>query len=381
MARAPQINYFDKRGGYYTQVNGKQKRLATGPKDGPDGPTFKAAAAEFARVIGGIDPTTRKPKSEVGLVLAEYLQWVEAHRSPGTASLTRQHVVAFCNVYGERYVESLTHADFTNFSSAQRGRKRPGRSKPTGWAPNTTAGFLGTLKAAFRWALKPGVGLIRRNPLEGYESPRRTRRGKEALITPEQHVQLLGLVRKPMKRVLVALENSGCRPGELVGATAAAWDDANGALVYHPDETRGEDDFRHKNAGKQKGRAILFTGEALTMMRELVRLHPTGPLFRSRTGGRLQVKMMCQCVENLRDRVGNPRLTPYSYRHTFATNWVLAGKPIEVLATLLGNSVAVIEQYYAHPLAELSKLRAHLEGTTQARDTSSNQAGAFRVVG
>ncbi|MNW17986.1 hypothetical protein D3C71_2173630 [compost metagenome] len=39
---------------------------------------------------------------------------------------------------------------------------------------------------------------------------------------------------------------------------------------------------------------------------------------------------------------------PYSYRHTFATRWLLAGGSIKVLADLLGNSVRMIERHYGH---------------------------------
>ena len=49
--RMPQIRYFKSRKAFYCQSQGHQYPLAKGPDDRPDGPTFKAAIAEFGRVI------------------------------------------------------------------------------------------------------------------------------------------------------------------------------------------------------------------------------------------------------------------------------------------------------------------------------------------
>jgi hypothetical protein len=56
-----------------------------------------------------------------------------------------------------------------------------------------------------------------------------------------------------------------------------------------------------------------------------------------------------------------PKLTAYSYRHTFATNWLLAGKFIELLAEIMGNSPPTIRKHYAHLCSDKGAIRKQLE--------------------
>ena len=51
MPATPQINYFESRQGYCTQYKKRQRLLAKGPKDEPDGPTYRAAVKKFSEVI------------------------------------------------------------------------------------------------------------------------------------------------------------------------------------------------------------------------------------------------------------------------------------------------------------------------------------------
>ena len=48
MPRTPSIRYFDSRKAYDTQYQGRQWLLAAGPKDEPDGPTYRKAVEQLA---------------------------------------------------------------------------------------------------------------------------------------------------------------------------------------------------------------------------------------------------------------------------------------------------------------------------------------------
>lgn len=50
-ASHPQINYFERRQGYYKQFHKRQRLLAKGPKDEPNGPTSQAAVTKFAEIM------------------------------------------------------------------------------------------------------------------------------------------------------------------------------------------------------------------------------------------------------------------------------------------------------------------------------------------
>ena len=67
-----------------------------------------------------------------------------------------------------------------------------------------------------------------------------------------------------------------------------------------------------------------------------------------------------------------PRLTPYSYRHTFATAWLEQGRSVDILAELLGNSPAVIRKHYSHLLGDAENLRRQLgiQGRFGGRNTT-----------
>jgi hypothetical protein len=51
MATTPQVRYFESRHGYDTQYQKRQRLLAKGPKDEPDGFTYQAAVKRFAEIV------------------------------------------------------------------------------------------------------------------------------------------------------------------------------------------------------------------------------------------------------------------------------------------------------------------------------------------
>jgi site-specific recombinase XerD len=54
------------------------------------------------------------------------------------------------------------------------------------------------------------------------------------------------------------------------------------------------------------------------------------------------------------------KLLPYSWRHTFATRWLLAGGSIKILADLMGNSVAISDKQYGHLEVDKKVMRQRL---------------------
>ena len=74
----------------------------------------------------------------------------------------------------------------------------------------------------------------------------------------------------------------------------------------------------------------------------------------------------------LRKRPQPPNLTAYSYRHQFATDILKAGRDIDTLAELMGNSPAVIRQHYSHLLADKQALREKLERFRARSDSDSD---------
>jgi integrase len=121
-------------------------------------------------------------------------------------------------------------------------------------------------------------------------------------------------------------------------------------------------------------------------VKSLAKKHPKGPLLLTGKGRRLHkhlgrsgwtLSTLTQRFRDIRDTLGMPKLTPYSYRHTFATAWLEQGRSVDILAELLGNSPAVIRKHYSHLLGDAGNLRRQLEAfkTASAAGTGRPMAG------
>jgi integrase len=358
MARKPQVRYFRSRNAYYCQYNGRQHKLATGPDDSPGGPTYLAALQAFRQVMAMGRVEEAGDRNTVRVVLETYMRHAQGTLKGSTLQRRLYLLKPFVDEYGETAVGDLTHFQMYRFAAKQRQPRRV-KKRDYSWDDSTLASFYEAVGAAFNWAVRSR--LIPDNPLKGVDSPRARSRSRDCLVSPGQHRAVLAECKAPaMRDFITALENTGARPGELVNAKAGDWDDGLGALVYYGDDRRRRDEFRHK-AARHKDRVIYFSGGALAMVRRLVAERPKGALFPSSRGTAYGHKSVQRCFEALRLRVGLPKLTAYSYRHTFATNWLLAGKSIDVLAELLGNTPATIRKHYAHLCSDRQAVRRHLE--------------------
>jgi integrase len=365
MPRQPSVRYFDSRKAYYCQYQGKQHLLASGLKDEPGGPTYLAALTAFAQLMKSGQIEKAKDDNEIQAILEKYMQHAQTRLRPSTFRRRFFSLRPFQQALGSLPVSALTHFKIEDFIAAQR-RPRYHGNRERKWGDGAIVNFLSAANAAFNWARKRK--LITTNPLEGFEGPKIRSRSRDCLVSPEDHQRILKMCRtSAFRRLVIALENTGARPGELVAAKTTDWDDAAGAIVYFGDDTRRTEEFRHKNA-KHKDRVINFTGEALEMVRELVKSRPAGSvLFPTSRGKPYAKNSVANNFDFLRKRLGMTALTAYSYRHTFATNWLLDGKPVEILAELLGNSPQVIYKHYSHLCRNQKAIRAQLEAFKQGQ--------------
>ena len=358
MSRKPSVRYYDSRKGYYTQIDGKQHRLADGPDDSPTGPTYLKAIEAYKQLLTLGAISTSKDANTVRAVMETYIARNKDRLSEKTFSRRMYSLTPFCDALGDVRICDLTHTMIEDFLAKMRQPRKIGKQTYK-WGQGAVATFFLAVNAGFNFAVKRR--LITINPLDGLTAPTVRSKSRDCVISPEQHQGILKASKaESFRRVIIALENTGARPGEICAATAQAWNDEDGCLIYYADTTRQEGEHRHKTAN-QKDRIIFFTGDALTMMRQLVSEHPVGSLFRTKDGTAYSAKVICSCFRALRKRSGLPKLTAYSYRHTRATRWILAGRNIDVLAELLGNTPAVIRKHYAHLMADRRAIRRQLE--------------------
>ncbi len=364
----PSVRYWASRNGYCVKVGGVQHLLASGPDDAPTGPTFLAALDQFKRVLEKDNLDKAGAGNTVRAVLDEYLQRCEGTDAPGTFRNKLTALRLFSERWGEMRVADVKPYHAESIISEKRKERvvtrRTGKARQTvRWTDGSVGMFVKSLKAAFNWAVE--AELIPANPLRRVKCPANRTRARERVLTQAEHETVLRSLRlsssAPLRRLILALENTGARPGEIYNARVGDFDREKGALVYYGDDKRREDEFRHKSAGK-KDRVIFFTGGALDMMMTLTENRPADELvFPNSKGKPYTLKTIVTCFCAIRARTKIKGLCAYSYRHKFATEWLKKGLDIDTLAELMGNTPGTIRKHYSHLCYEHEHLREKLE--------------------
>jgi integrase len=355
MARTPSPRYFDSRKAYYVQFRGRQHCLATGPKDEPHGPTYLAAVQRFAEIMHCAQADQAEDRNLVITILDRYAVHLKNKGRNGSYDIFKDRISTAIPEFGHIPVKDLKAMHVTAWlDKMQQGRNvklgRQGRQyeRFCKWGPTSRRMAAQALLTALNWARKQGM--ITRNPLEkeALELDKVVGRSKDYVVKPAEHEALVTSAKSYFADVLVLLHGTGCRPGEVYNATAKNYDPDLRALVYKARPAEGM--YVHKTARKTGKDRVIFLAEPLAeMVEKLACKHPTGPLFRNRDGGAWNDQAVYEMLRRLRKRLGlTGKMVPYSYRHSYATRWLLSGRSIKVLADLLGNSVAILEKHYAH---------------------------------
>jgi integrase len=340
MPRTPQVRYFASRRAYYTQHRGRQVLLASGPKDGPEGPTYLAALQAFASLMtrrGDVQCDDSRPLS--GL-LGDYL----AHLKEKGAG----HKRALC--YLQSAMEQLGHLQVKGLTTRHVGEWLTSRKT---WGDTTIKKAADRLCASLNWAVDRGE--ISKNPVALRKlrlAPERSR-GRECVLSAGEMSTLEQRANPRLGELLAFLRQTGCRPGEAYHLEAKHVCSAQHLIRYRHDAPPGE--FRHKNARKTRKDRVIYLGpQTAALVALLTARHPTsgGLLFRNTIGRRWTNGSVSVALK----RLGTHAIA-YSYRHTFATRWLLNGGSIKVLADLIGTSIAMIERHYGHLDADPERMR------------------------
>lgn len=360
MGRKSNVNYWESRGGFFCWHQGKQVLLASGPNDGPDGPTYKEAFYKFIELTHGRPP---------GMTLADgvqrYLEWLKNHRAPGTCKIKQDRLAAVCARLGSVNLGELTLQHVETWWADEPDRR--------GWTDTTTQMTLKSLQSFMNWSVKRGM--LPRNPLQSLEMPTGGSRGLECVLTPDQEEAAVNCCKGAARDLLITLRDTGARPGEIIHAQAKDYDRDLRALVYQAIPSAGR--HKHKTARTGKPRVIYLVGDALATVDRLANERPNGPLFLSRTRKRrgpergMHGEWTRSCVRHLvvtiRRKIGMKGFVLYSFRHSFAVRWLRAEKPVMSLAEVLGTSVQMIQHHYGHLADQRDYLRRLVEEMHAAR--------------
>lgn len=374
--RKPGVNWYGSRNGYFGTLNGDLHRLGDGPDDRPSGPNYRRARDEWDRLVDLSVAGTQGQFTKLRTVLVLFLDHTKAHGARSTYATYKTHLGGILEEYGSFDMNMLRlHEIEAWIDRRMQGTSKAGQRKP--WNASTAANAVTTLLAALNWAVRKKV--ISFNPLKGIERHQRRSRGREAYLTAEERKRIRDAAPADLLPLLVILEATGARPSEIAAATASAVDTVSGTITYHNAETRREGEHSHKTSKKGKTRTIFLSGEALSLVLHAAKDRPAGALFRTKKGAQWTVHNMAKRAKALGAKVGIPGFTLYSYRHTLATDFLVAGGNIDLLAALMGNTPNVIRRHYAHAMVKTKELRAAMESFLAARDSQSSATSSVRL--
>jgi integrase len=212
----------------------------------------------------------------------------------------------------------------------------------------------GCLKYAHR------LGLVTQNWAELVESPRPEKREMKVWSESQVSAFLASVPDQPIWRVAFA---TGMRRGELIGLRWEDFDSATGALmvrrqIYEP----AGGGWRFQEPKTERGRRVIRIGpgivealryqyyETLPLERAISgdRWEENDLIFPSANGGPIRGYTLSKRFKDLVLESGLPEIRLHDIRHTAASIMLLHGEPAVRVAAILGQSVAVLLDTYAH---------------------------------
>jgi integrase/recombinase XerC len=215
-----------------------------------------------------------------------------------------------------------------------------------GYARSTVARRLAAVRSWMRFLCRQGV--LQRNPADGLRGPRREKRLPHFLAAAD----VTTLVAAPAPTVLGSrdramletLYSAGLRVSELVGLDLDDLDQDGGIVTVRG---KGKKE-RLALLGKQAKAAVR---DWLTERNSVETLagEPATALFLNRFGRRLTVRSVARMLTKYLAQTGlDPRTSPHTLRHTFATHLLDNGADIRSVQEMLGHRSLGTTQVYTH---------------------------------
>jgi integrase len=343
MPRKAGIWFRKQDGFYYTTYHGEQKKLAR-DKDEAERAFHALLAQTPEKEEGGkVLPSFRK--------LADlFLDHAEKTKEKSTYELQRLYLQSFCDHIKKKRAFDLKVADVTAWllkhtaghATPKKKQEPPKKGKkrfidPDGvWGHNTQVTCRAIVRACLNWAVDQGY--LTHNPLGRLKAGSYHRR--ERILSQEERAKIKVCVRdQAFSDFIFFLEQTGARPfSEAAKVSADMIDFAEGTITFR----------KHKNARKGKTRTIYMTDRLREVLQRRCAMHSTGYLFTTRNGFPFTGPNTIQRLRRIEKRLGIPRFSLYSYRHSYIVDALERGLSSDIIAELVGNTAKTISRYYNH---------------------------------
>jgi integrase len=259
-----------------------------------------------------------------------FLSWAESNLAPSTLAVRRRYLGWFCEHFGPRVALDIRVIDIYQWLDSH------------DWNRSTRSLAIAAVRRLFSWSWD--AGLLDSNPIARIKRPGYARR--ERCPTAEEVALILAHLRSDAKGLAECLLETGARPGELIRATFANVKDDRIELAAH-------------KTGRKTGRKriIFLTPRAIEIVKESANQR-TGLIFTDHRGTAWTTTNLNHRFTLARAKAGlSWSCSAYHLRHYYATQALVRGVPIAILATLLGTSVKIIESNYSHLSERHDELR------------------------
>ena len=145
---------------------------------------------------------------------------------------------------------------------------------------------------------------------------------------------------------------TGARPGE---ACRLRWDHIRwkAGVIEYPT-------WEHKTGTATAESRTIYLTPKVTKLLEVMRaigVRSDRHVF-GHNRGPWNPTALVQKFRLLRNRLTESKIVPYSMRHAYCTDAIMAGLSYADLGKLVGNSPATLERHYDHPVRDLLRERA-----------------------
>jgi integrase/recombinase XerC len=270
--------------------------------------------------------------------IEDFLARLTETSSPHTVRGYRQNLLAFaewCEGEGVTRPKQITHRHLRGFLVAL-GEREISRA--------TIGRYLAAVRSFTRYLTREGV--LDRDPGASVRTPTQ-RRSLPVHLSEEDVDRLINAAGNARDAaILECLYGAGLRVSELVGLDQ---DDL--------DLSRGIARVRGKGA---KVRLCPLGGAAIRALRNYLKQRPDTddprPVFLNAQGGRLSDRSVRRMISAAAKRAGvDPRTSPHTLRHSFATHLLDRGADLREVQELLGHKNIATTQIYTHVSMERLK--------------------------
>lgn len=320
MPHYPKPYFRPARSRWYVQIDGHEHTLAAEKEA-----AFRAYHA-LMQQRGTAAVAPRPAERLVVVVIDEFLDWCQKHRSADTYRWYKDRLNSFCkSVAADLAVDRLKPHHVRKWVD----------NYPVALADGSRRNLIAAVKRAMKWAEEQGY--VDRSPVAHLKKPGCGR--KESVVSPVEYQALLDRTAdQEFKDLLTVRWEIGCRPQESLRVEARHVDVPGERWVFPASEAKG----------KKTPRVIYLTPVALAITKRLMDKHPSGPLFRNMAGVPWTTDATNCRFCRIKKQKG-VRYSLYALRHTWINRMLLSGVDAFTVATLAGHSdPSMLMKHYAH---------------------------------